>query len=417
MWGLYDLLCELTSMQAWDKVYSNKSKYPDLDKETFDKLNALYPKSDITFNKGVFNWLYRLHSSGKLKPEDYYKVEEYLAMFEKFKHKIDKDKRDINRIKTIPELFDIVEPFIGAETETGKLKNIRDKEIESVYEDGEWNVYIPKTERASCLIGKGTQWCTAAETSNNYFDHYNKQGPLYVLINKDSGDKFQFHIPSGQYMDERDSPVSPFMFFDDYSGYYNFDTSGVYDFFKKVEGDVFENSLLDWAVDNNEMYYSELFMNLINKSSINTYPQYKTLLDKLRWSEDDSMVLEGFMNETDPSAIEDSQIEHAINLLQDNYPEGVVDLIAHLADIGYESWDGKIDFGKVGAVMKQVQSLGLQRHKKYKIGNNHTLTYNHVDISRIMDDNPNSINVTLDNKTGMVTPETLINFVHQGYLF
>jgi hypothetical protein len=45
----------------------------------------------------------------------------------------------------------------------------------------------------------------------NYFDTYNRQGPLYILLPKTpnyKGEKYQLHFPSSQYMDEDDEPVT-----------------------------------------------------------------------------------------------------------------------------------------------------------------------------------------------------------------
>ena len=70
----------------------------------------------------------------------------------------------------------------------------------------------PKTEEAAKYYGKNTRWCTAAE-NNNYFDQYNKDGPLYILINKKVPDeKYQFHFQTEQYMDSRDSAINALMY-------------------------------------------------------------------------------------------------------------------------------------------------------------------------------------------------------------
>ena len=47
------------------------------------------------------------------------------------------------------------------------------------------------------------------EVVNNYYDHYSKQGPLYIMVNKkDQADKYQFHFESNQYMDKEDRNVN-----------------------------------------------------------------------------------------------------------------------------------------------------------------------------------------------------------------
>jgi len=50
-------------------------------------------------------------------------------------------------------------------------------------------VYIPRTEGASCKLGAGTKWCTAATKSQNMFDKYTKQDgvTLYYIHTKHDG--------------------------------------------------------------------------------------------------------------------------------------------------------------------------------------------------------------------------------------
>ena len=50
-------------------------------------------------------------------------------------------------------------------------------------------VYIPRTEGASCKLGAGTKWCTAATKSQNMFNKYTKQDgvTLYYIHTKHDG--------------------------------------------------------------------------------------------------------------------------------------------------------------------------------------------------------------------------------------
>jgi len=72
-------------------------------------------------------------------------------------------------------------------------------------------VVVPQDEAAACYYGRGTRWCTAATKGENYFVHYNKEGPLYIILPKNpsyKGEKYQLHIESKQFMNEKDDPVS-----------------------------------------------------------------------------------------------------------------------------------------------------------------------------------------------------------------
>ena len=52
-----------------------------------------------------------------------------------------------------------------------------------VYDDGKYFVVNPLNHDASCYYGKGTKWCTAAET-DTHFKKYNEDGKLFYIIDK-----------------------------------------------------------------------------------------------------------------------------------------------------------------------------------------------------------------------------------------
>jgi hypothetical protein len=71
-------------------------------------------------------------------------------------------------------------------------------------------IVVPEDQNAACYYGQGTRWCTASRTSTNYFGHYSKDGPLYILLPKQpkhDGEKYQLHFASEQFMDENDYGV------------------------------------------------------------------------------------------------------------------------------------------------------------------------------------------------------------------
>lgn len=78
---------------------------------------------------------------------------------------------------------------------------------EKVFETDKIVIIHPLTQEASCTYGAGTKWCTAAE-KNNMFNTYNSKGPLYILIDKVTNDKYQLHFETDQFMDAEDKPVS-----------------------------------------------------------------------------------------------------------------------------------------------------------------------------------------------------------------
>lgn len=424
---IYNLLMEITAEQAWEQVYSDETKYPGLTRELFNALNALYPKSDAVFNKAYFSWLWKLHTSGKLKSEDYYKAAEYLALFDRFKKEIDPENRDLGRLNTLPELYDIVEPFVGKKSNRDVEAEIRN-EIELVYNANGWRVYIPKTERASCKLGRGTQWCTAATEGDNYFDDYNDEGPLYVMIN-DTGDKYQLHLQSAQLMDARDSPVDPFVFFDNDYGQY--DGGVLYDFFIKRDTEAFTKYLLDTiSNESGRVYYSELLYNTLNNATPDTYPNLDDLLSKIRRnSDDESMVELAFDMESDPDYIYDEEVARLFDI--EIEPERLDDIIEHLIYIGYKFSDdsGLKYLESYNEFSSLMNSMGYRNWRGMVFNyNGRQLTIDRVDFERLRDGNPNFIHVTLEadrtgnnyvsrNETGYVTLDGLKNMLTVGSLF
>jgi len=79
-----------------------------------------------------------------------------------------------------------------------------------IYDGKAIKIFKPITTDGACYYGQGTRWCTAATTSENMFEHYNKQGPLYIIQPKNpqrNGEKYEIHFMSSQYMDEKDDPI------------------------------------------------------------------------------------------------------------------------------------------------------------------------------------------------------------------
>jgi hypothetical protein len=153
-------------------------------------------------------WLLSLYMNRELQLEDLYKATTYLKYFIKYYNVI--NDKDINKCKSLSDLYNIVAYYMRndyvATSKSDEVRRIKEG-AEKVYEDSRWLVIIPHTKEASCYYGKGTQWCTAAEHSNNQFDRYNSEGDLYINIDKANNVKYQFHFESDSFMDETDSEI------------------------------------------------------------------------------------------------------------------------------------------------------------------------------------------------------------------
>lgn len=197
------LLLEMSLQDIYAKYYSN------IPQDTFNQLIAADPTAKPNKMGKYGKWILSLFQRGLLRVGDLVEVKDCLGYFNRYINKI--EVKDINKYGSVRELYDVVKPFMEnpeqATSKTDALRKQKHEEAEKVYEDSEWMVIVPHTQAASCLYGKGTKWCTAADNYQNMFDYYNRNGKLYININKNNGAKYQFHFESDSFMDAEDEPI------------------------------------------------------------------------------------------------------------------------------------------------------------------------------------------------------------------
>ena len=195
------------NLPFWEWIFTPEHK-PLAPEEAVAALFERYRGADPT-PKGVFmQWLLRQAVRREIPAEDISKVRETLEAFERYKRRLPPEQRDIGRYEAVASVWKAIEPFVlqdtpaSAKAEDRRAREQARAESTILLEKVGWTVAIPRTERAACWWGKGTRWCTAAR-NNNMFGRYAKDGPLIVFVRPD-GAKFQFHAPSGQFMDAED---------------------------------------------------------------------------------------------------------------------------------------------------------------------------------------------------------------------
>lgn len=159
-------------------------------------------------------WMAKTYASGGIsRLEDIQaRVHPALEKFHANKHRLAQHgiNPDINAHKSLGALEGELDKLPKQEEKTSDADSAKAHAETEHHEDEHWKIKIPKTLHASLHYGQGTKWCTAAKNSHNPFDHYNKQGPLHIMIPKKpkhAGEKYQFHIASGQFMDEKDNQI------------------------------------------------------------------------------------------------------------------------------------------------------------------------------------------------------------------
>ena len=115
-------------------------------------------------------------------------------------------KRDLNSISDYDELYEVVkeaEPLYK-EWQAKQEDKDSDKGQELLLDDDKFQIIAIHNKGAACKLGKGTHWCTAAP-GLDYFHHYYKSNdPLFYILDKSDGLRYQFHFGSEQYMNEAD---------------------------------------------------------------------------------------------------------------------------------------------------------------------------------------------------------------------
>ena len=163
---------------------------------------------DPTKQKKYTQALARMYANGLIKWEDIGStLRDYLTKFHKLKLKkmIPSPRNDFNGYRDLGDFYSVVDEYPDPEEREMKSKG----DAKEVYKDANVRIIKPEDINAACYYGQGTRWCTAAD-SNNMFDRYNQDGPMYILLPttaKHEGEKYQIHPDSGQYMNEKDYPV------------------------------------------------------------------------------------------------------------------------------------------------------------------------------------------------------------------
>jgi hypothetical protein len=109
--------------------------------------------------------------------ENFPKLVDAIEKFDKISTNL--PKTDINQYQNLNELL--------TDIHTYENRSRRDvKKVEGgnvVFDDGRFFVVNPLDHNSSCYYGKGTKWCTAAE-SDTHFKKYNEDGKLFYIIDR-----------------------------------------------------------------------------------------------------------------------------------------------------------------------------------------------------------------------------------------
>jgi hypothetical protein len=211
------LLTEITCVDAYQRFYKKKG----IDEQTYNEIlqkvqggnNILLPNTKWVlscYENNPQTTMRDIHTLRSVQGRG------ALDRFERMvsRQMISGNDADLKRFKSIAELIDFVyeydenDIFRRTPGEWSKaIKNAKN-DIRKFYEDDKWFVVIPLSMDAACYWGSDTEWCTATRNEeDNYFNRYNDDGPLIILINKENGEKYQFHFETDSFMDKKDTSI------------------------------------------------------------------------------------------------------------------------------------------------------------------------------------------------------------------
>lgn len=129
------------------------------------------------------------------KLEDADQITQTLNNFIRIKNQLPVQERDIGRFESFYEFEDFVDDRMDPEVQQEIDNELLDRpDIRVLYNGPLGTVAVPRTHEASCVLGRGTKWCTAAKSGPANFDGYSREGDLIIYNEKPGNAKYQFHV-------------------------------------------------------------------------------------------------------------------------------------------------------------------------------------------------------------------------------
>jgi hypothetical protein len=152
------------------RVDDFKSKYGK--KFSPENLNKIIEKVPQKY----FEWVGKVSDNINFD-ENFTKLVDALERFDKISTNL--PKTDITQYQNADELINSIVNYHNRARRD--VKKVEGGNV--VYDDGKFFVVNPLTHDASCYYGKGTKWCTAAE-SDYQFKRYNEDGKLFYILDR-----------------------------------------------------------------------------------------------------------------------------------------------------------------------------------------------------------------------------------------
>lgn len=227
-----------------EDINAVKKYYPNIPEDVFMQLITLDPTYRNNNSLGKYGkWILNLYNKGNLSEDDFAEVTPLLQQFTIYRNRI--QDKDLNRYKTLEELADILASVVDDDSmltdrqklrfqknvKAGRIKIAAEDDYDTVFDDYSFTVYVPNTHEASMKLGKGTEWCTAHENPMWYEKYTDGGYKLYIIKNKETGERYQYSDLDGDILDQEDEE------FDYMETFYG--DKDLVEFLNKIDSDTF----------------------------------------------------------------------------------------------------------------------------------------------------------------------------------
>lgn len=118
--------------------------------------------------------------------DNFSKISQALDKFQKISTNL--PITDLFQYKNLGQLLSVLSEYEGKERRV--VKQVEGGNV--VYDDGRFFVVNPLTHDSSCYYGKGTKWCTSAD-SDHQFNRYNQDGKLFYILDRTAPSNNKFY--------------------------------------------------------------------------------------------------------------------------------------------------------------------------------------------------------------------------------
>lgn len=230
----YRLICEVTVDQVKTRLDSKPFKRAveiwckdnnwqsyEYAKTEFDNLALKSLPQDIEeYDKGnALNWIISTIIKNPSSTASAHDIRPALEIFYQIK-RVKPNLLPVRAIEQIASFEDLIQAVRQAKPAYDKyLRDKAEKDTRTdinqskVFENEEWNVYVPKTKGAAIQLGKGTDWCTAAP-GLQYYEQYTSISPLIIFVHKEEPEEWRYQFwygddeQQGQFMDIHDESIT-----------------------------------------------------------------------------------------------------------------------------------------------------------------------------------------------------------------